>query len=226
VTDINDNGFVVGTYGIINEFYQRKDAFIFSTTTGRVNIGHLSRFGSYDYFGIATAINNFNQVVGYSGDSLGSAQAFYYAPNGGMIGLDDISRANDINDAGQVVGEKFLYADIYGGLTVYTIGRLVDGGFTYDLNRITGNIGANTTILTANAINNLGQITGWYKAGNSYRAYRLDPYIDISTCLFCSGPPITGAVPEPASWAMLIAGFGLTGAMARRRRLVAPAVTA
>ncbi|MEY2882716.1 MAG: hypothetical protein RL490_440 [Pseudomonadota bacterium] len=30
-----------------------------------------------------------------------------------------------------------------------------------------------------------------------------------------------GAVPEPASWAMLIAGFGLVGASARRRRLVA-----
>lgn len=28
----------------------------------------------------------------------------------------------------------------------------------------------------------------------------------------------TGAVPEPASWAMLIAGFGLVGATARRRR--------
>jgi hypothetical protein len=28
-----------------------------------------------------------------------------------------------------------------------------------------------------------------------------------------------GAVPEPASWAMLIAGFGLVGAMARRRRI-------
>jgi PEP-CTERM motif len=27
-----------------------------------------------------------------------------------------------------------------------------------------------------------------------------------------------GAVPEPASWAMLIAGFGLVGAIARRRR--------
>jgi hypothetical protein len=27
-------------------------------------------------------------------------------------------------------------------------------------------------------------------------------------------------VPEPASWAMLIAGFGLTGAVARRRRFV------
>jgi len=33
----------------------------------------------------------------------------------------------------------------------------------------------------------------------------------------------TGAVPEPASWAMLIAGFGLTGAAARRRRAVANA---
>jgi hypothetical protein len=27
------------------------------------------------------------------------------------------------------------------------------------------------------------------------------------------------AVPEPASWAMLIAGFGLTGAVMRRRRM-------
>jgi hypothetical protein len=31
----------------------------------------------------------------------------------------------------------------------------------------------------------------------------------------------TGAVPEPASWAMLIAGFGLTGAAMRRRRVTA-----
>lgn len=31
--------------------------------------------------------------------------------------------------------------------------------------------------------------------------------------------PYSGAVPEPASWAMLIAGFGLVGAAARRRRL-------
>jgi hypothetical protein len=30
----------------------------------------------------------------------------------------------------------------------------------------------------------------------------------------------SGAVPEPASWAMLIAGFGLVGAAARRRRQV------
>jgi hypothetical protein len=33
----------------------------------------------------------------------------------------------------------------------------------------------------------------------------------------------TGSVPEPASWAMLITGFGLTGAMLRRRRALAAA---
>lgn len=33
-------------------------------------------------------------------------------------------------------------------------------------------------------------------------------------------PPPPGGVPEPATWAMLIAGFGLVGAAARRRRPV------
>jgi PEP-CTERM motif len=33
--------------------------------------------------------------------------------------------------------------------------------------------------------------------------------------------PIGDPVPEPASWAMLIAGFGLIGAMARRQRAIA-----
>lgn len=34
-----------------------------------------------------------------------------------------------------------------------------------------------------------------------------------------------GAVPEPASWAMMIAGFGLVGAAARRRRPARPSYT-
>lgn len=33
----------------------------------------------------------------------------------------------------------------------------------------------------------------------------------------------TGAVPEPATWAMMIVGFGLVGAASRRRRAVPPA---
>ena len=34
-------------------------------------------------------------------------------------------------------------------------------------------------------------------------------------------PPATGAVPEPASWAMMIAGFGLAGGVMRRKRRLA-----
>lgn len=30
--------------------------------------------------------------------------------------------------------------------------------------------------------------------------------------------PVSGMVPEPATWAMLIAGFGMVGLAARRRR--------
>lgn len=36
--------------------------------------------------------------------------------------------------------------------------------------------------------------------------------------------PPTGGVPEPASWAMLIVGFGLTGASMRRRRVAGATV--
>jgi hypothetical protein len=32
---------------------------------------------------------------------------------------------------------------------------------------------------------------------------------------------VTAPVPEPATWAMMIGGFGLLGAAARRRRRIA-----
>jgi hypothetical protein len=44
---------------------------------------------------------------------------------------------------------------------------------------------------------------------------------DRAFFFFNEGPTGVGAVPEPSSWAMLIAGFGLVGAVARRRRPVA-----
>ncbi len=47
----------------------------------------------------------------------------------------------------------------------------------------------------------------------------LDTYEPIATTF--TAVPTTGGVPEPASWAMLIAGFGLVGAFQRRRTALA-----
>lgn len=38
-------------------------------------------------------------------------------------------------------------------------------------------------------------------------------------------PPVTGAVPEPATWAMMILGMGMAGAMMRRRQKVTTRIT-
>jgi len=61
--------------------------------------------------------------------------------------------------------------------------------------------------------------------GQSFWFRRLDTNSQIpgvfehASTFFTPNITFTAAVPEPASWAMLIMGFGLVGAVARRRRL-------
>jgi hypothetical protein len=47
---------------------------------------------------------------------------------------------------------------------------------------------------------------------------RSDVDIDGSASAFITWRIAGGIIPEPSTWAMLIAGFGLVGAAARRRR--------
>jgi hypothetical protein len=60
--------------------------------------------------------------------------------------------------------------------------------------------------------------------GNALNGWNLSSASGVNyvSSLVPGSPPI-GGVPEPASWAMLIAGFGLVGAMQRRRKLVVAA---
>ena len=67
---------------------------------------------------------------------------------------------------------------------------------------------------------------GWTGAVVAVRIVGLDnfggsPGFDVDYIQVLPGS--IGGVPEPASWAMLIAGFGLVGASARRRRAVTAA---
>lgn len=47
---------------------------------------------------------------------------------------------------------------------------------------------------------------------------RPDPFVPVSYSLYLYGITMPGDVPEPATWAMMLGGFGTAGAALRRRR--------
>lgn len=82
--------------------------------------------------------------------------------------------------------------------------------------------GGNYVLLTTmQTITNRG---GFFDATNTVRV-QLSKSLpaEVTQTLLANVVTARSLVPEPASWAMLIAGFGLTGAVARRRRVSASA---
>jgi len=113
-------------------------------------------------FGVATAINNWGEVVGYSMNTAlvttGASFPFLWTPNQGLTALGSLGgiegRATAINDGGQIVGWS------------YTSGRnseqrafFWESGKMFDLN---GKIAADNkrTLQSADDINNAGHIVG------------------------------------------------------------------
>jgi hypothetical protein len=74
--------------------------------------------------------------------------------------------------------------------------------------------------------------SGWHQVTHAFTATsssQLLSFLSMGTpnglppVALLDGVSLTGNVPEPASWALLIAGFGLVGAAARRRKAVVAA---
>lgn len=59
-----------------------------------------------------------------------------------------------------------------------------------------------------------------FLSSTSLASSNLGVGLDNVTFDSMGGAPVGGAVPEPATWAMMIAGFGLAGASLRRRRAI------
>jgi hypothetical protein len=70
----------------------------------------------------------------------------------------------------------------------------------------------------ANGISTAAQIIGIDGRGRFVRLDLLDNYGDRFTWTGLAEVRFGGVVPEPASWALMIAGFGIVGVAARRRR--------
>ncbi len=131
----------------------------------------------------------------------------------GLLNIGYIAAATDVDTrAGALAGRALDYINIYG-----TNDALVFTGTLADYtaaSTATKTFAANTTYKVS--VNTLPR-TGFDNAdaqviGFGTQAYKYDRSISFSL----NG--ITGAVPEPATWAMMILGFGLVGAALRQRR--------
>lgn len=225
---INSSGQIVG-YSYTSDFYNSANssyaphAFLYSAGS-MTDLGTLGGVTS-----IANAINDSGQIVGGSnilGDT--SLYAFLYS-GGSMTNLGIVGEAYDINNSGQIVGGTIGGAFVYsagittilgsGGFSAFGIndsGQIVGGvwgggaflysdGVMTDLNSLI-DPSSGWVITDAQDINNSGQIAA--NGHNTITGY--------SGALLLSTTP----VPEPETYAMLLAGLGMVGFAARRRTLV------
>lgn len=165
-----------------------KHAFLWTAGGGMVELPNLG--GST--WGQANGINEAGWVVGYS-----LSGSFYHAAlwrDGQAVDLGSgnfHSFANDINNLGQVVGTDDNRA------MMWTADRQ-----RLDLAGLVNDMPAATVLSSAMAINDAGQITGWAVNGAGNRVgYLLTP---------------VSAVPEPAAWALMLAGVLVVGPRLRR----------
>jgi probable HAF family extracellular repeat protein len=223
---INDQGTVAGW----NYTDQNRDAIhAFTWNNGvRTDLGSLFPTARAGGSAIASDINNLGQVVGYSaeyhdsftGFQTSGVQAFLYT-NGAMRGIG-AGFANAINDNGQVVGTFGLFNSTNGtyqglgfnGLDINNWGQAVGSASgrayawtkelgTVDLNSFLAQ-GSGWTLYSAEGINLNGDVVGYGSFNGRTHAFLLKG-------------AVTAPIPEPETYAMLLAGLGLLGVMARRR---------
>lgn len=206
---VNASGQVTGTSYISGNLHAH--AYI----TGADGVG-MKDVGTLFLNSYASGINDAGQVVGFSDVADGTNHAFMTGPDG--VGMTDLgtlggkfSQSVAINDLGEVVGIALTASDNGWHSFIYS-----HGGIT-DLSLLAPVVAAGWSNLSVADINNNGQIVGSGTINGEREGFLLSYTPDT---LFTPNPifipPIP--IPEPQTYLMLLAGLGLVGFMARRRK--------
>jgi hypothetical protein len=178
------------------------------------------------------ASNGNNTYTGnFDGDRYNSWAAFYI-PTGVFTSADLKILADDYNNYSADQVKMYNVATSYNTLTHSNVGTSVfndlGAGSLYGLANILN--GLTTTSLGGTALADINAAAGSIFIIGFTNATTNAQSVYSTSGVYTNGgegghPTLilntAAAVPEPATWAMMIAGFGMVGATVRRRRLVA-----
>jgi hypothetical protein len=142
---------------------------------------------------------------------------FYFGGASGYVGFEQLAANRRYGQEDQILNQRnsqngwvsYSWDTISPGLTQFT--------GVYALT------GASTVVGISNNLSGYTSTGGSFSYGNTSSLNLILPnsvtFTSASGTFLSGVGPGAGGVPEPASWAMLIMGFGLTGGMMRRRRM-------
>jgi probable HAF family extracellular repeat protein len=229
---INDRGTVVGWDYPAEPFSSIYPAVVSQSGTG-VNGGYgygsyTRLLGPFDTGDMFLAINNSEQVVGSASGH--AVLGFSDTPSGfwtdiGALARGYYSEAVGINEAGQVIGNSSGNGVSHAFITNASATELTELGTLGGLSS------------GALAINDTGQVVGWANTENgAQHAFITGPngegMTDLNSLVHLSegvvlttamginnkGQVIVLAIPEPETYALMLAGLGLIGLVAWRQK--------
>ena len=187
------------TFNFNNQYNGGADGIVFTVQTNSNNVGGLG--GGIGYQGVANS-------VGIEFDNWYNAG---YDINDNHVGIDlsgSVASTSSIASPFALDGGQDLTAWVdYNGATEQLEVRLASSNIRPALALLSYNVNLAGVLGTPNAFVGFTSGTGAAAANH-----------DIVNWEFRStSSPISGGVPEPATWAMMIVGFGMVGGLARRR---------